>query len=122
MSDTLEEIRQLIEQEQYKEAEEKLFTLQDDSERAEASFLLSKAYVEKGWLETATDFALKAYEAEPDHEEYSAWYSEIVGQRGNYSTDESEKKSGCCSGLNICECCECMGDCVDCANCLESCP
>ncbi len=119
MSYQNDEIWSLITQEKFKEAEEKILLTENDSEKAEGSFLLSKVYEEKGWLESANEYAKKAYEIEPENEEYSAWFVKISGERGGVGPEVKKQKSGLFGLGNLdigdcCSCCECVVDCADC--------
>lgn len=121
------EVRRLIKQGSYNDAESVLMGL--DSSKAEWSFLMGSICYGKGYLNDAYTYFAKAAEIEPNNAEYSAAFKSMNEKKNGYMNGSSNQAgyntfnntSGCgfcntCQGL-ICAdcCCECMGgDCIPC--------
>ncbi len=113
------DVRRLISQRRYVEAEELLDGVPYAQRDAEWNFLKGNVCYSKGWLDQAYQHFAQAVRMNPGHPEYNAAYQQISRMRrtgqnygGGYRTTQTNGMSGCdiCTGL-ICAdcCCECMG-------------
>jgi len=115
------DIRRLINQRRFVEAEELLDGVPFQNRDAEWNFLKGSVCYSKGWLDQAHEFFAQAVRLNPSHPEYTAAYQQLNRMRstgrapgmGGYRTSPTVGGiGGCdmCTGL-ICAdcCCECMG-------------
>jgi tetratricopeptide (TPR) repeat protein len=115
------DIRRLITQRRFVEAEELLDGVPFQNRDAEWNFLKGSVCYSKGWLDQAHEFFAQAVRMNPSHPEYTAAYQQLSRMRstgrapgtGGYRTSPTVGGiNGCdmCTGL-ICAdcCCECMG-------------
>ncbi len=115
------DIRRLISQRRYVEAEELLDGIPFQRRDAEWNFLKGSVCYSKGWLDQAHEFFAQAVRMNPSQPEYVSAYQQLNRMRttgrapgmGGYRTSPTVGGiSGCdmCTGL-ICAdcCCECMG-------------
>ena len=115
------DVRSLIAQGRYDDANMVLDGVPADSRNAEWHFLKGQILYKRGWLEDASREFEAAYRAEPGNREYRSTYESIFAKRSGGYRARPERSGGCsacdiCSGL-ICAdcCCESMGgDCVPC--------
>lgn len=117
------DIRRLIMQNRYDEAEVLLDGVLPQQRDAEWYFLKGSVYYSRGWLDDALAHFSSACQMNPNNPEYRAAYQRMMWQRqgnmggsanGQYRTP-GQNQTGCsacdcCSSL-ICAdcCCECMG-------------
>ncbi len=116
------DIRRLIAERRYAQAEELLDGIPMGARNAEWHYLKGQVFYQKGWLEEANRYFMQAVNMEPDNAEYRAAAQRTASQRsGAYMTNGTN--TGCaCSSCDICSgllcadcCCECMGgDCIRC--------
>ena len=119
-SSSFGDVRRMISQRRFVEAEEILDGVPFQKRDAEWNFLKGSVCYSKGWLDQAHEFFAQAVRMNPSHPEYTAAYQQLSRMRstgrapgmGGYRTTPTVGMSGCdlCSGL-ICAdcCCECMG-------------
>ena len=123
------DIRRLIQQNRFVEAEELLDGVPVQRRDAEWYFLKGSVYYSRGWLDDAMNHFSSAYRMNPNNPEYRAAYQRMAWQRqgnfgsqnGQYRTPNQQMNSGCtpcdmCCGMMCADsCCECMGgDCIPC--------
>ncbi len=120
------EVRSLIKQNRYDEADKLLTGL--DSSTAEWNFLMGTVYYSKGWLNDAYMYFNKAKELDPSNAEYSKAFKHMNDRKNGYmnGSGEDNNSSGSqgsqCGVCTVCQglicadcCCECMGaDCIPC--------
>lgn len=115
-------IRSLISNRRYVEAEAQLDSVPLNARNGEWYFLKGTVYYHRGWLEDALNHFTTACRLDPNNAEYRAALNRMSWQRqgnmggygqGTYRTPQSV---GGCSGCDICQgllcadcCCECMG-------------
>lgn len=115
-------IRQLIQQNQLVEAEQRLDQILQEHRNAEWYFLKGSVFFARGWMEQASNFFSTATRMEPNNPEYRAALNRVQWQRqGNFGSPQAgpyrpvQPGYGCgmcdiCSGLLCADCCcECMG-------------
>lgn len=113
------DIRQLIAQRRYVQAEELLDGVPSASRNAEWHYLKGQVLYHKGWLEEANRYFHQAASMDPQNMEYRAAVNRSGYQRsGGYATSTGTN-SGCCGNCDSCDfcsslicadcCCECMG-------------
>ena len=117
------DIRQLILQNRFEEAEMLLDGIPAARRDAEWHFLKGSVYYSRGWLDDAAAHFTSAYQMNPNNPEYRAAYQRVVWQRqgnmggspnGQYRTP-GQNAGGCstcdCCASMLCAdcCCECMG-------------
>ena len=116
------DIRRLINQRRFVEAEELLDGVPFQNRDAEWNFLKGSVCYSKGWLDQAHEFFAQAVRMNPAHPEYTAAYQQLnrmrttgraPGMGGGYRTTPTV---GGCDGCDMCTglicadcCCECMG-------------
>lgn len=113
------DIRNLVIQRRYTQAEELLDGIPSASRTAEWYYLKGMVLHQKGWLEEADRHFRQAAAMEPSNMEYQAAVNRSSSRRsGGYTTSYGQQNSGCCSDDScdccsslICAdcCCECMG-------------
>ncbi len=112
------DIRNLIMQRRYTQAEELLDGIPSASRTAEWFYLKGMVLHQKGWLEEADRHFRQAAAMEPSNMEYQAAVNRSSSNRSGQYTASYGQQSGCCSGDScdcctslICAdcCCECMG-------------
>ena len=116
------DIRRMLAERRYAQAEELLDGIPVSARNAEWFFLKGQVLYQKGWLEEANRYFVQATNMEPDNAEYRAAAQRASQQRsGAYVSNVPN--SGCtCSTCDVCSellcadcCCECMGgDCIAC--------
>ena len=114
----LADIRRLISQRRYTEAEELLDGIPLSGRDAEWNFLKGSVCYSKGWLDQAHQYFAQAVRMNPSHPEYNTAYQQTsqmrrTGSPGGYRTVQT---SGGMDGCDLCStlicadcCCECMG-------------
>ncbi len=110
------DIRHLVSQRRYAQAEELLDGIPSMSRNAEWHYLKGVVLYQKGWLEEASQHFHQAVSMDPQNMEYRQAYNRMSQQRsGGYTVHSGRPAAGCstcdvCQGL-ICAdcCCECMG-------------
>ncbi len=108
--DEFYQVKELISSGQYEEAENLLMSLQLTEDQAQWNYLMAQVSMGKGWLEYATQYGEKAYQAEPENETYKQFYETVQKQRsGEKKKEDANNAAECCLGL--CECCVCLTDC-----------
>ena len=113
-SSNFNDIRRLISQQRYAEAEELLDGIPFASRDAEWNFLKGSVCYSKGWLDTAINYYTAACQLSPGNLEYRAAYQRLMQQRqyGAYP-----------AGTTTCDCCEICASiycCSSCCSCLGS--
>lgn len=109
------DVRNLISQRRYAQAEELLDGVPSDSRNAEWYYLKGHVLYQKGWLEEANRYFYQAVQMEPNNPEYRAAVNRSQYQRSGGYRPAAGQNSGCspCDvcGTLICTdcCCECMG-------------
>lgn len=114
------DIRQLIQQRRYTQAEELLDGIPSASRGAEWYYLKGTVLYQKGWLEEAQRHFSQASYLDPNNAEYrQAVERSNVNRSGGYRTTDPQStgcNSGCGDCSNLCStlicmdcCCECMG-------------
>ena len=113
------DIRNLIVQRRYTEAEELLDGIPTSSRTAEWHYLKGTVLYQKGWLEEANRHFQQATMMDPMNMEYQAAAGRVSGNRnGGYRTQPMNQPGGCgnCDTCDLCNalicadcCCECMG-------------
>ncbi len=115
------DIRALIAQRRYAQAEELLDGVPAASRNAEWHYLKGQVLYQKGWLEEANRHFTYASNMDPNNAEYRAAVNRAANQRSGGYTQNGPR--GCtCSPCDVCStlicadcCCECMGsDCISC--------
>ena len=115
------DVRRLIQERRYAQAEELLDGIPAVSRDAQWHYLKGQILYQKGWLEEAHRHFEQATSMDPQNAEYRAAYNRSQYQRGgNYTTYDHTNRG--CSTCDVCSallcadcCCECMGgDCVSC--------
>jgi len=117
------DIRQLIMQNRFEEAEMLLDGIPASRRDAEWHFLKGSVFYSRGWLDDAAAHFTSAYQMNPNNPEYRAAYQRVVWQRqgnmggsanGQYRT--ANRNTGGCSTCDCCSsllcadcCCECAG-------------
>ena len=105
------EIRILINNGRFDEAEQRLSSIPPTERTAEWYYLMAVISYHKGWLEEAYNYASAACRLAPDDVEYRSFFSRIRNQRnGSYSGFGGNSSLGC-------DCCE-MFTCMLCSDCL----
>ena len=123
-SSSYPDIRRLIMQNRYEEAETLLDGVPMAKRDAEWYFLKGSVYYSRGWLDDAFAHFSSACQMNPNNPEYRAAYQRMMWQRqgnmggsanGQYRTNQNRNMNNCsscdcCSAL-LCSdcCCECMG-------------
>ena len=110
------DIRHLVSQRRYAQAEELLDGIPGMSRNAEWHYLKGVVLYQKGWLEDASRHFNQAANMDPQNAEYRQAQMRMNQQRGGgYTMNGGQPAAGCstcdvCQGL-ICAdcCCECMG-------------
>ena len=120
-SSNFNDIRRLIQQGRYDDAEVILNGIMSSGRTAEWYFLKGTIFYNRGWLDDAENCFRTATQREPSNSEYAAAYNRLNNHRngytGGYNTTNVNRNSGCgCSGCDVCTglmcadcCCECMG-------------
>ncbi len=108
------DIRHLVSQRRYSQAEELLDGIPVASRNAEWHYLKGVVLYQKGWFEDATQHFNRAVTLDPQNMEYRQAYSRVSQQRrGVYSTNgqtDSDQMCKICGSLLCADvCCECMG-------------
>ena len=112
------DIRQLIDERNFYEADVRLNAVDPLERNAEWYYLKGTIQHRKGWLESALENFRKAKEMEPGNSEYEAAFNQLEREsKGDFRRNrQNEDNDGCCSPCNICSslmcadcCCECMG-------------
>ncbi len=104
------DIRILINNGRYDEAEQRLSSIPPSQRSAEWYYLMSVICYHKGWLEEAYNYASAACRLAPDDVEYRSFFSRISKQRQGTHTSYQGSSSGC-------GCCEFLS-CLLCSDCL----
>ncbi len=109
------DVRNLINQRRFTQAEELLDGIPSASRTAEWFYLKGRVLYQKGWLEEADRHFRQAVNMEPQNMEYRAAVNRSNAQRsGNYASPQGQAAG--CSSCDMCSamlcadcCCECMG-------------
>ncbi|MBQ9413961.1 MAG: J domain-containing protein [Clostridia bacterium] len=109
------DIRMMIQNRRFVEAEELLDGIPASQRGAEWHYLKGQVLYQKGWLEEANRHFYQAAQMEPGNAEYRAAANRTAAARqGNYTA--GGQSGGGCSACDICSallcadcCCECMG-------------
>ncbi len=108
------DIRGMIQNRRYAQAEELLDGIPDSARSAEWYFLKGQVLYQKGWLEDADRHFYQAVQMDPQNPEYRAAVNRAAARRSGSYTGGA--KNGGCSGCDMCTgllcadcCCECMG-------------
>ena len=109
------DIRILINNGRFDEAEQRLSDISPSERTAEWYYLMAVLTYRKGWLEESYNYASAACRLDPNDTEYQSFFNRIRRQRsgdfgGGYSSDHTVS---CCDG----GCCEFMS-CMLCTDCL----
>ncbi len=119
------DVRQMINNKRYNEAEELLDGVPMTRRNAEWYFLRGTVLYHRGWVEQAYEHFSQAVQLEPSNAEFRSAYnvvqSQRSGRRGGYAYDTDRAERGCnplslCCGMFCADsCCECCGgDMIDC--------
>ncbi len=113
-----EEVRRLIAEEQYDQAEAVLQSIPKQSADTEWNYWMAIIYLKRGWLENAKEYAQKACTAEPQNEQYQMLYQSLTSppQESPAPSGESEKSDSFCR--NCMDCCKCCRDWMECLECF----
>lgn len=112
------DIRSLIAQRRFTQAEELLDGIPSASRTAEWYYLKGRVLYQKGWLEEADRHFRQAASMDPSNMEYRAAVNRSNSQRsGSYGAPNTQMNGcGSCDSCDICTslvcadcCCECMG-------------
>ncbi len=103
------EIRILINNGRFDEAEQRLAEIPPSERNAEWYYLMAVISYHNGWLEEAYNYASTACRLDPDDVEYNSFFSRITKQRaGSYRTYPGTSSSGCCEFLTCMLCSDCF--------------
>ncbi len=110
------DVRHLIEQRRYAQAEELLDGVPSASRNAEWYYLKGHVLYQKGWLEEANRYFQQASQMDPQNAEYRAAVNRSQRQRNGQYQPQYHTNSGCCnsSACDICECLICSDCCCEC--------
>lgn len=116
-SSSFNDIRNLIMQNRYEEAQELLDGVPIASRNAEWYFLNGSVMYKRGWFDGAYSNYATACRMDPSNQEYRTAFNNIQRQSGKqYNPYASSNNMGGCSTCDICQglvcadcCCECMG-------------
>ena len=123
------DIRRMVQQERYYEAEELLNGIPQDRRDAEWYFLRGSVYYGRGWLDEAARNFRQAANMNPSNPEYRAALNRMMYQQsgGMHSGGQPYRttQTGSCSACDICQglicadcCCEmCGGNLIPCCGC-----
>ena len=115
------QIRMLINERKFKEAERQLFTVLDSERTAEWHYLLSVVLMGRGRVNDAMRELEVACNMDPSNEEYqkakemfnntaSGYGSTYYGSAGPHPRSSSDDACNCCANLLCMDClCECLG-------------
>lgn len=113
------DVRQMINNKRYNEAEELLDGVPMTRRNAEWYFLRGTVLYHRGWVEQAYEHFHQAIQLEPSNAEFRSAYnvvqSQRSGRRGGYAYDTDRAERGCnplsmCCGMFCADsCCECCG-------------
>ncbi len=110
------DIRRLISQNRIAEAEELLDGVPEYNRNAEWYFLKGTVFYRRGWLSEAARNFQRAYQMEPQNQEYAAAYQRIAYQQ-QYGTSPNMRQGQ--SGMYCCPCDPCdFCTCLMCTDCL----
>lgn len=111
---SFERVQQLLDEGMNEEAENMLMALQTDPDKGRWHYLMSKVYMNKGWLEYANENAGKAVEYDSENSEYTSYLDSINSTRKQeYKKSMPKRAVGCCAdGLNCIKCCSSCSDCL----------
>lgn len=106
------DIRRLISQNRIAEAEELLDGVPEYNRSAEWYFLKGSVYYRRGWLNEAARCFQRAYQTEPNNQEYAAAWQRISYQQQYGSSPGRTTRTG----IYGCDCCDCCAGlmCLDC--------
>ncbi len=113
------DVRQMINNKRYNEAEELLDGVPMTRRNAEWYFLRGTVLYHRGWVEQAYEHFSQAVQLDPSNAEFRSAYnvvqSQRSGKRGGYVYDTDRAERGCnplsmCCGMFCADsCCECCG-------------
>ncbi|MBQ3069381.1 MAG: DnaJ domain-containing protein [Clostridia bacterium] len=110
------DIRVMVNQRRYMQAEELLDGIPSSSRNAEWYYLKGVCLYQKGWLEEANRHFSQAVNMDPQNMEYRTAFNRVNQQRGGYYGGNQTQMPSGCSGCDVCQglicadcCCECMG-------------
>lgn len=122
-SNKYSDIRILINNQRFDEAEERLSAVPPNERKAEWYYLMSVISYHKGWLEEAFNYSAAACRLDPDDVEYRTFFNRISNQRrGSYGGYQRNNysNSGCCDCGNCgSSCCEYL-TCLMCCDCISN--
>lgn len=116
-SSQFSDIRRLISQNRIAEAEELLDGVPEYKRSAEWYFLKGSVYYRRGWLNEASRCFQRAYQMEPNNQEYAAAWQRMAYQQQYGSSPGRNTHTGF-YGCDCCDCCatlmcmDCIGDCL----------
>ncbi len=115
------EVRILINNGRFEEAEEQLRQVVPSERSAEWYYLMAVVSYHKGWLEEAYNYGAAACRLDPSDAEYRSFFSRVTQQRnGSFQTRKTYGNSidccpgGCCEYLSCLLCSDCL--CHSCCN------
>ncbi len=118
-STSFADVRQMINNKRFNEAEELLDGVPMTRRNAEWYFLRGTVLYHRGWVEQAYEHFSQAVQLEPSNAEFRSAYnvvqSQRAGRRGGYAYDTDRAERGCnplsmCCGMFCADsCCECCG-------------
>lgn len=113
------DVRQMINNKRYNEAEELLDGVPMTRRNAEWYFLRGTVLYHRGWVEQAYEHFSQAVQLDPSNAEFRSAYNVVQaqrsGRRGGYVYDTDRAERGCnplsmCCGMFCADsCCECCG-------------
>lgn len=114
------DVRSLINQGKFEEAQELLDGVAVENRNAEWYFLNGSVLYRRGWFDNAYTSFSTACRMDPTNQEYREAFARASRQRGGFSNTgnpyRSNQNMGGCSGCDVCSslicadcCCECMG-------------
>ena len=106
------EIRRLIDNREFIQAESELNSIPEARRGAEWHYLYGRVYLSRGWYYEASKSFKTATTMDPNNEEYKAAYDSMKSDSENFN-ERSDNVGGC----NVCNCCSSLL-CADC--CCES--
>ena len=115
---SFEDVRRLILEKRFDDANAVLEGVPTDRRNAEWNFLKGTVLYNRGWLEQAYVYLKTATDIEPNNSEFRAAFNQVTnmrrGKSGGYRVGKENSGCGdpcnmCCSLLCADQCCECCG-------------
>ena len=110
------QIRRMINEGRYSEAEINLDSVNASSRNAEWHYLKALVLVRRGWIYDAFNHAETACNMEPSNEEYAQLKYTLQRNANSYGRTYRQSNTSSCDGCDVCSsllcadcCCECMG-------------